>query len=345
MKALVTGAAGFIGGQLTHALMKKGHSVIGIDNFSYGNRDNLIFDDADLSEYIIKMDIRDRGGVKQLLEQEHFDVVYNIAGIAPLPDCQSDPVEAISVNVSGLVNILECCRFTGVSHVVQASTNAIYENETTFPSHENSFIPPSLIYPSTKYCAEQFCKSFVDTYGMNITCLRFANVYGPHIDCLRKQPPFVGYMIRELYYDRVPDFHSDGNQRRDYIYVDDLIELALMVIDHSGFDAVNVSSNQNYSVRELYAMACRLMCKDIPARYLSSGHYWEKYPMLYQGAYPIRPDVLDHEVNKYSLCDNSHAQQIYGWSPKTAMEEGLRRVIEAECEMLKRHDEECKVTK
>ena len=259
MKVLVTGAAGFIGGQLMHALWKNGHTAIGVDNYSYGNADNLHFDDHDFSADVIKMDIRDKEGMKALFEQEKFDIVYNIAGIAPLPDCQSDPVEAVSVNTLGLVNVLENARRTGVKHVIQASTNAMYENETEFPTVESKFNPPTLIYPNTKYCGERFCQSFADTYGMNITCLRFANVYGPHIDCLRKQPPFVGYMIRELYYDRVPEFHSDGNQRRDYIYVDDLIDLAMRVWDQPGFDAVNVSSNKNYSVRELYATACELM--------------------------------------------------------------------------------------
>ena len=166
----------------------------GVDNYSYGSADNLHFDDHDFSADVIKMDIRDKEGMKALFEQEKFDIVYNIAGIAPLPDCQSDPVEAVSVNTLGLVNVLENARRTGVKHVIQASTNAMYENETEFPTVESKFNPPTLIYPNTKYCGERFCQSFADTYGMNITCLRFANVYGPHIDCLRKQPPFVGYM-------------------------------------------------------------------------------------------------------------------------------------------------------
>lgn len=338
MKVLVTGAAGFIGGQLMHALWKNGHTAIGVDNYSYGNADNLHFDDHDFSGDVIRMDIRDKEGMKALFEREKFDIVYNIAGIAPLPDCQSDPVEAVSVNTLGLVNVLENARRTGVKHVIQASTNAMYENETEFPTVETSFAPPTLIYPNTKYCGERFCQSFANTYGMNITCLRFANVYGPHIDCLRKQPPFVGYMIRELYYGRVPEFHSDGNQRRDYIYVDDLIDLAMRVWDQPGFDAVNVSSNKNYSVRELYAIACELMDKQIEAKYCPSSHYWAKYPELYGGAYGIKPEILDHEVNKYSLCDNAHAKELYGWEPKIDIREGLRRVIENECAMLAARD-------
>ena len=137
-------------------------------------------------------------------------------------------------------------------------------------------------------------------------------------------------MIRELYYDRTPEFHSDGNQRRDYIYVDDLIALALRVVEHpqKGFDAVNVSSNQSYSVRELYAIANRLMGKNIEAKYCPSSHYWAKYPELYGGAYGIKPEILDHEVNKFSQCDNTHAREVYGWQPQVDIETGLGRVIE-----------------
>ena len=135
-----------------------------------------------------------------------------------------------------------------------------------------------------------------------------------------------------------PEFHSDGNQRRDYIYVDDLIDLAMRVWDQPGFDAVNVSSNKNYSVRELYATACELMGKQIEAKYCPSSHYWAKYPELYGGAYGIKPEILDHEVNKYSLCDNTHAKECYGWEPKIDIREGLRRVIENECAMLAARD-------
>ena len=106
MKVLVTGAAGFIGGQLWHTLWKRGDEVVGIDNFSYGSMDNLKFDDHDFGGEVRKMDIRDKAGMLALFEAEKFDVVYNIAGIAPLPDCQSDPVQAIEVNTLGLVNLL-----------------------------------------------------------------------------------------------------------------------------------------------------------------------------------------------------------------------------------------------
>ncbi len=334
MSILITGAAGFIGSQLAYRLWKNKEDVILIDNFSYGHEDNLTFEDCDFRDKIIKMDIRDREGIKKLFQENNIEYVYNIAGIAPLPDCQLNPQEAIDVNLTGFVNILENARLSGVKKVIQASTNAMYENETVFPTVEDNFNLPTLIYPNTKYAAERFAESFCKTYGMNVTCLRFANVYGPHIDCLRKQPPFVAYMIRELYYDRTPIFHSNGEQRRDYIYVDDLIDLAILVQKSAGFDAVNVSSNKNYSVNEMYALAQEIMGKNIKAEYATDAHYWEKYEGLYNGKYPIKESILNHEINKYSLCDNTFAKEKYGWIPKVTMQEGLKKMTTQICKML-----------
>lgn len=333
-KALITGAAGFIGSQLAHRLWKDGWDLALIDNFTFGHDDNLVFPDHDFRKEVARVDIRDKSAIRSILEESHIDYIYNIAGIAPLPDCQMDPVEAIDVNVGGFVNLLENARLFGVKKVIQASTNAIYENVKGFPTAENGFELPTLIYPNTKYAAERFAESYCETYGMNVTCLRFANVYGPHVDCLRKQPPFVAYMVRELYFDRVPVFHSNGEQRRDYIYVDDLLDMAVSVLDSTGFDAVNVSSNQNYSVNEMYGMAQEIMGKSIPADFADDAHYWEKYPELFQGKYPIKESVLNHEINKYSLCDNSYAKKKYGWSPRVSMREGLTKLIEEECRML-----------
>ena len=106
MKIMVTGAAGFIGSQLAHALWKNENELILIDNFSYGKMDNLEFEDHSFADEIIKMDIRDRDGIARLLKPGDIDYIYNIAGIAPLPDCQTNPQEAIDVNVIGTVNLL-----------------------------------------------------------------------------------------------------------------------------------------------------------------------------------------------------------------------------------------------
>lgn len=333
-KILITGAAGFIGSQLAYYLWKKKHNLTLIDNYSFGQKDNLIFDDVSFLDKVKCIDITDMAEMEELFKNNLFDYVYHIAGIAPLPDCQSNPYLACSVNIGGTINVLECSRKYGVKNVIFASTSAIYENDTQFPSIEDRVIPPTLIYPSTKYCAEQFCKSYYETYGLNVSIMRFANVYGPHIDCLRKQPPFIAYVIRELFYDRSPILHSNGEQSRDYIYVDDLLDLAYILLENKGFDVINVSSNESYSVNQLYDMIAELMGSNRKASFIDSVNYWKKYPQLYEGALKINPSILDSEVNKYTLCDNSHGKTKYGWIPKTSLKEGLKETIKYTTKML-----------
>ena len=328
-KILITGAAGFIGSQLAHVLWQKGEEVILVDDFSYGKEDNLIFEDHDFRDEILRKSICDEAFIDELFSKEKFDYVYHIAAISPLPDCQMNPVRALNVNLVGVVNILEAGRKHGCKKVIFSSTSAVYENCTAFPTAENDAVPPSLIYSGGKFAAEQFCRSYVDVYGMNVTVLRFANVYGPHIDCLRKQPPVAGYLIKELFYDRSPILHSSGEQERDFIYVDDLIRLAILVQEGEGFDIVNVSSNETHSINEMFTIIRKCMGKDhIEAGYTDSSNYWKKYPELYEGYYRISEEALRHEVEKYTLCDNTHAREKYGWTPEVSFEEGLRRTTE-----------------
>ena len=118
MKILITGAAGFIGSQLAYRLWKDKQNLILIDNFSFGYEDNLMFPEHDFREDIIKMDIRNREGIKSIFMGNKIDYVYNIAGIAPLPDCQLNPQEAVDVNLTGFINILENARLYGVKKVI-----------------------------------------------------------------------------------------------------------------------------------------------------------------------------------------------------------------------------------
>lgn len=327
-KILVTGAAGFIGSQLAHALWQQGHEVTLLDDFSYGREDNLIFEDHDFRQEILREDVCDREMLQRLFSRNQFDYVYHIAAITPLPDCQLNPGRAVEVNVAATVNVLECARQYGAQNVIFSSTSAVYENCHSFPTKEQDAVPPSLIYSGGKFAAEQFCKSYVDVYGMNVTVLRFANVYGPHIDCLRKQPPVAGYIIRELFYDRSPVLHSNGLQERDFIYVEDLINLAICVRENKGFDIVNVSSNETHSINEMFHILRTEMHKEhIEVEYTDPKHFWKLYPALYEGAYPISNQVLDHEVTKYTLCDNKHAKVAFGWEPKMSFEEGLKYTV------------------
>lgn len=328
-KYLITGAAGFIGSQLAYRIWKNNESIVMLDDFSYGKEDNLIFPDHDFRKEIKKIDITDKKAIDTLFETEKFDYVYHVAAITPLPDCQMNPNRALEVNVTGTVNILEASRFYGVKNIIFASTSAVYENNTLFPCKEDDFVSPHLIYSSSKKMAEMLCQNYVKVYGMNVTVLRFANVYGPHLDCLRKQPPVAGYLIREYFYNRTPELHSNGEQARDFIFVEDLIDLALLVKNNEGFDCVNVSSNSTHTINEMDRIIARLMGKEnVIPKYREVKHFWAGYPSLYDGKYPISVDILEKEVIKHTECDNNHAKNTYGWIPKVDFEEGIRRTVD-----------------
>ncbi len=265
----------------------------------------------------------------ELFKKEKFDTVYHIAGITPLPDCQTNPVDAVDVNVRGTVILLDLVRKYGVSKMIFASTSAVYENNTDFPSVEEKVEKPSLVYPSTKYTAEQYCKAYWDAYGIPIVCLRFANVYGPHIDCLRTQPPVMGYIIREFLKGNKPLLHSTGQQERDFIFVDDLIDLAILVAKSDKYDTVNVSTQKTVSINTVANMiAKKMQCEDIGLEYAETSHYWYRYPALYEKPYPINGKLLENEVLKYTCLSNKHALDVYGWTPKTSLEEGISKTVD-----------------
>ncbi len=328
-KILITGAAGFIGSQLAHRLYLEKNEVVLVDDFSYGSEDNLIFDDADFRKTIHHKDIRDLDFMDSLFKKEHFDIIYHIAGITPLPDCQTDPVNAIDVNVRGTVILLDLVRKYGVKKMIFASTSAVYENNKDFPSTEEKVEKPSLIYPSTKYTAEQYCKAYWDAYGIPVVVLRFANVYGPHIDCLRTQPPVMGYIIREYLLGNKPVLHSTGEQERDFIFVEDLIDLAVLVSKSEKYDTVNVSTETTVSINRIADMIAKEMgCSERGIDYADTSHYWYRYPALYEKPYPINGKLLENEVLKYTCLSNAHAKEAYGWTPKTSLEEGIRKTVD-----------------
>lgn len=320
-KILITGAAGFIGSQLAYDLHQQGHQLILIDDMSFGYEDNLIINGQTFGEFH-KLDIR-KPEIEPLFND--VDTVFHFAGISALPVNQENPYYAIDVNVAGTANVLEMARRNNVRRVVFASTSAIYENNTSYPNREDDLVNPNLVYSTSKLQAELLCKSYYKTYGLEVAIIRYYNVYGPHQDFKRVSPPFTSYVIRELLNNRQPILHSSGDQKRDYVYVDDINSLNKICMDHPNApgEIFNAASEKNYSVKEIYSMLAKSLNSDIQPIYREAGKFWDKYPKLFEGHYPLPLNMIEKEVNKYTLGSAEKAKKLLGWEAKMNIETGL----------------------
>lgn len=327
MRILVTGGAGFIGSNLALALMPK-HEVLVLDNLCFGYLENLKRDKKKFPERnIIKMDVRDPNIIKLV---RGVDIVFHFAGITSLPECQNNPNEAYQVNVAGTANILEASRRMNVKRVIFSSSSAVYENEMIFPTPEIDDPHPSLSYSLSKKHGEEVCKTYQKLYGMDIVMLRFFNVYGPHMDSKRISPPVISYMIKCLKEKRRPILHSDGNQKRDMVYVDDVVKLCSLVLGNKKAknQTFNVGSGKAYSIMDIYKKLAKLLKREtIKPIFRSAELIWENYPSLFKGMYPLHTNVLKKEVNKYTLASIKKSTKVLGWTPRIDLDTGLHKTL------------------
>jgi nucleoside-diphosphate-sugar epimerase len=325
-RILITGGAGFVGSQLGQRLVADGHEVTLLDNLSYGHLDNLLLNGRPFGRFACR-DIRDPATADLY---EGVDCVFHLAGIAALPACQLDPREAYDVNVAGTGAVLEAARRAGVRRIVFSSTSAVYERSKATVFSEDIPIAPDLVYACTKQAAEALCRAYALNYGLDILVCRFFNVYGPHQDILRSSPPFTSYVARELANDRSPVlFNSRRDVRRDYVHVDDVVELLKRAMGDGGHFAAevfNVCTGVGYSVPELYDAFKGVSGKDIEATYRHAAEFWDRYHDLYRGRFPLSRERVIEEVYKSAVGSSAKAQVILGWRAQLDLVAGIRSV-------------------
>jgi UDP-glucose 4-epimerase len=322
-KVVITGGAGFIGSQLGHKLHNEGYEVILVDDMSFGYPDNLTIEGKTFGMFI-KADIR----TKEIYDiLKNTDTVFHFAGISALPVCQEDPYYAMEVNVAGTANVLEAARLNNVRRVIFASTSAIYENNTSFPVKETDAVNPNLIYSCSKQQSEILCKSYFKTYGLEVVIIRFFNVYGPHQDFKRVSPPLTSYLIKCFLQGKQPMLHSSGTQKRDYVYVDDLNRLNTLCMTHPNApgNTFNAASGNSYSVLEIYDVLSKAFGTDIKPAFQAADKFWDRYPKLFEGTRPFPKQLLEKEVNKFSLGDTSHTLEKIGWKAEVSLQEGMNK--------------------
>jgi nucleoside-diphosphate-sugar epimerase len=167
--------------------------------------------------------------------------------------------------------------------------------------------------------SEEICMSFSENYGMNITTLRFFNVFGPRQDIHRKSPPLINYIVRELKNGRSPILHSDGEQSRDYVYVNDVVDLIEKCLnrDDKGYNTFNVSSGTLTSVKDILESVKEGIAleKNMDATYRQSDKLWDSYDDLFDGKFPLRKTTVEKETIKKSKGNNNLPKKILNWNP------------------------------
>jgi len=298
MRVAVTGVAGFIGSNLADCLLREGHEVVGIDNLSYGLREQIP-EGTDFRE----LDIRASGMVEAL---KGCDALYHLAAKNCIADCQDDPLETADINVTGSVNVFEAARRANVPKVVYAETSALYEGSALLPTPETELAPQSF-YGVSKLAERLFAEAYERFHGMKLTALRYFGVYGPRQDYRRSIPPVHSAFIIKLLRGEQPTIYGTGEKRRDFIYVDDVNDFHLRCLTDPKTDGgtFNLGAGRPVSVNELYAIASRLLGSDIV---------------------PVhKPDLAGEADTTYA--DITRARSI-GWEPRVSIEEGMQRQID-----------------
>ena len=315
MKFVVTGACGGVGSHLVPRLLSLGHEVIAIDDLSSGSWDSL-HEDSNLT--CITADISQIVELTKALKNFSFEFVFHLAAISSLPECQVDPERAFAVNLIGTVNLVELSRQqSNFKGFIFTSTSAVYEGTSDYPYREDSFIHPKLIYPMSKYFSENYLKAQFSNYSFPSTILRLFNIFGDFQSLTRQSPPILNYIVRELVAGKSPVLHSDGEQERDFICVDDVINSLILTLDsrvHSA-DIFNVCRGQTLSVNQMFQDASQVLGSQLSANYVPAQDLWKSYPELFSGDFPLIPNAIAREVTKPSLGSNEKFFSSFGWRP------------------------------
>ena len=325
MKILITGAAGQIGSGLSRLLIENGHELTLVDNLRNGYLENLKDDADELIAPFYEVDITSKEFFTGCGGQ--YDVIIHLAAITSLPDCESNPLETLRINVSGTANVLEFARKFDVPHVVFASTSAIYENNDTDVFTEDLEVNPRLYYSLSKKMSEELIHSYRENYGMTVTILRFFNVFGPDGDQTRPNPPLLNFAYRELSHDRAPVLSGNGEQVRDFIWVKDVVRMLELCMQKQPNDVFNVCSGVTVSVNQMSQWVAEALGKEhIGLDHKPASELWDRYPNMFEGSHPLDKDLVAKETTRYSKGSFEKAERILGWRPHTDMESLVKKV-------------------
>jgi UDP-glucose 4-epimerase len=300
VRILVTGGAGFIGSHVVDAFVSAGHAVAVVDDLSTGKRERV--------NPAASLHVTDLRGEQlfRVFESERPEVVAHLAAQAAVRRSVSDPLFDASVNVMGGLNLLECCRRFGVGRVIYSSSGgAGYGDTAVLPTPEAHPTEPASPYGITKVAVEMYLRAWGPLVGIRGLSLRYANVYGPRQDP-DGEAGVVAIFCNRLLTGQTPIINGDGEQTRDYVYVEDVAAANLLALKHPEVTgAVNIGTGIETSVNELYRTLTRVAALEVSAQH---G--------------PAKPGE-----QRRSCLNPALAKRCLGWAPSVPLGEGLARTL------------------
>jgi UDP-glucose 4-epimerase len=303
MRFLITGAAGFLGSALANRLALEGHTVLGVDDLSTGDPKAL-----NSNVQFTRGDVNDRPKLWTLMQG--VDCVYHLAARVIVPESVLYPREYNQVNVGGTVTLMEAMRDVGVRRVVFISSGTVYGNQSIQPVKENAVPNPRSPYAVSKLAAEYYTKTIGALWGIETVCLRVFNAYGPGQHHPPVHTPVIPNFLLQAWENGTIVIHGNGDQTRDYVYVDDVVNamVAASVAPEVNALTINVGSGSEVSVRELAKMVTEV----------TGG----------------KPEIVYNPRNEGGLsrlcADLTLAREKLGYEPKTTFLEGLKTTLERE---------------
>src|ERR1700687_4809011 len=304
MRYLVTGGAGFIGSNTVDELVRRGHSVVVLDDFSSGKEDNL----AEVRNKItfIKGSITDIEVVRKAMHEAEY--VLHLAARTSVPRSVKDPIETNKINIDGTLNVLVAAKELKVKRVVFAASSSAYGETPTLPKVETMQPEPISPYGVTKYVGELYGQAFGRCYGLENVALRYFNIFGPRQD---PSSPYSGVLAKfcsAFLEDAQPVVFGDGEQTRDFTYVENAVQANLLACEAPSVSGkvFNVGVGGRVSLNEVVRVLGKISGKTLETKYEP----------------PRDGDIRD------SQADISQARELLGYEPQVSFEEGLSRTYE-----------------
>lgn len=302
-RVVITGGAGFIGSNLARTLAKDDNEIIVIDNLATGSLKNI----EDLIEnrkiQFIRGNITDLRFLNKVFK--NVDYVFHEAAVVSISKSIEDPVTTNNVNIGGTLNVLLAARNNGAKKVVYASSCAVYGDSSELPLKENTQPKPLSPYAASKLAGEHYCQLFSKLYGLPTVSLRYFNVYGMRQNPSTEYAAVIPRFITRVLNKKPPVIHGDGEQTRDFVFVQDVVNANIKAAETKVTGVFNIGSGKHVSINDLAKLIIKISGKQLN---------------------PIHSDPQPKDI-KHSLADISKAREKLHYEPKTKLKNGLKETM------------------